>query len=75
MPSAGNPQGVVVKKLGFFETIHNLIDKDGVGALWRGIGPALVLVINPILQVRVYLVFIPTSVRADGNDIIAVHRL
>ncbi len=24
----------------------------GITALWKGIGPALVLVINPVLQVR-----------------------
>jgi adenine nucleotide transporter 17 len=41
---------VVVKKLGFIETMQNILAKDGVGALWRGIGPALVLVINPVLQ-------------------------
>ncbi|KAF9058179.1 mitochondrial carrier domain-containing protein [Panaeolus papilionaceus] len=39
-----------VKKLGFFETAQNIIAKDGIAAFWRGIGPALVLVINPIIQ-------------------------
>jgi len=41
---------IVVKKLGFVETVHNIFAKDGVGAFWRGIGPALILVINPVLQ-------------------------
>jgi adenine nucleotide transporter 17 len=45
------PKQVVVKKLSFMETAMNIINKSGVGALWSGIGPALVLVINPIIQV------------------------
>lgn len=44
----------VEKKLGFFETIQKILEKDGVGAFWRGIGPALVLVINPVLQYTVF---------------------
>ena len=31
------------QKLGFFDTMKYIIRKDGVTALWRGIGPALVL--------------------------------
>lgn len=45
---------VVVKKLGFIETVQNILAKDGAGAFWRGIGPALVLVINPVLQYTVF---------------------
>ncbi|KAF8192440.1 mitochondrial carrier domain-containing protein [Pholiota molesta] len=45
---SGEP--VVVKKLGFFETVQNILAKDGISAFWRGIGPALVLVMNPIIQ-------------------------
>lgn len=40
----------VVKKLSFVETIQSVLKTDGIGAFWKGIGPALVLVINPILQ-------------------------
>jgi len=43
-------QAVVVKKLGFFKTFQSILAKDGLGAFWRGLGPALVLVINPIIQ-------------------------
>lgn len=39
-----------VKKLSFVQTIQHILRTDGIGAFWRGIGPALVLVINPILQ-------------------------
>lgn len=28
-----------------------IIEKDGIKGLWRGIGPALVLVVNPVIQV------------------------
>jgi len=44
----------VIKKLGLIETLHNILAKDGIGAFWRGIGPALVLVINPVLQYTVF---------------------
>jgi hypothetical protein len=44
-------QGKKDVKMGFFQTLSHIVHKDGVLALWRGIGPALVLVINPILQV------------------------
>lgn len=38
-----NQPKVVVKKLDFFETIQNILAKDGIGAFWRGIGPAMVI--------------------------------
>ncbi|PFH46325.1 hypothetical protein AMATHDRAFT_199634 [Amanita thiersii Skay4041] len=44
----------VTKTLGLFETIKKILATDGVGAFWRGIGPALVLVINPVLQYTVF---------------------
>ncbi|KAG8816128.1 hypothetical protein FRC18_001164 [Serendipita sp. 400] len=45
-----SPKRLVVKKLSFMETARNIINKNGVAALWAGIGPALILVINPIIQ-------------------------
>ena len=38
------------KKLGFFETVQFILRKGGISAFWRGIGPALILVSNPVLQ-------------------------
>jgi adenine nucleotide transporter 17 len=54
-PSASTERPNVAKKMGMLETVRFLIRKGGPGALWRGIGPALVLVLNPIIQVRVLL--------------------
>jgi len=39
-----------MKKLGFVQTIQHILKTDGVTAFWKGLGPSLVLVINPILQ-------------------------
>lgn len=47
------PQGPK-KKLGFLATIRYILRTDGIAAFWRGIGPALVLVVNPILQYTVF---------------------
>ncbi|KAG8873578.1 hypothetical protein FRB97_006631 [Tulasnella sp. 331] len=42
------------KKLGFFEAIQHIMKTDGPTGFWRGLGPALVLVINPIIQYTVF---------------------
>lgn len=49
-PAGQKQANAPVKKLTFLQTIQHIIKTDGVKALWRGIGPALFLVINPILQ-------------------------
>lgn len=49
-PSDPSQPRPIIKKLGIFETIEHILRKDGLAAFWRGIGPALVLVINPIIQ-------------------------
>lgn len=50
-PGAKEP---VAKSMGFLQTIQYILRKDGIGALWRGIGPALALVVNPVLQYTVF---------------------
>ncbi|KAG6896935.1 hypothetical protein C0992_005200 [Termitomyces sp. T32_za158] len=50
--SSGQP--AATRKLSFLQTCKNIIAKDGVKAFWRGIGPALVLVMNPVLQYTVF---------------------
>ncbi|WRT67504.1 uncharacterized protein IL334_004476 [Kwoniella shivajii] len=32
------------------EAAKEILDKDGIKGFWRGIGPALILVINPVIQ-------------------------
>lgn len=49
-----NGKQPVVKKLSFFGTIKHVYNTDGLKAFWKGLGPALVLVINPILQYTAY---------------------
>ncbi|TFK92846.1 mitochondrial carrier [Polyporus arcularius HHB13444] len=39
---------------GILQTIQHILRKDGITAFWRGLGPALVLVINPIIQYTVF---------------------
>lgn len=46
--------GAKPKKLGIFEAIENIVSKNGLAGFWRGIGPALVLVINPVIQYTVF---------------------
>ena len=53
-PSDPSQPRPIIKKLGIFETIEHILRKDGLAAFWRGIGPALVLVINPIIQYTVF---------------------
>ncbi|KIJ20078.1 hypothetical protein PAXINDRAFT_166232 [Paxillus involutus ATCC 200175] len=48
-PSTSKP-----RKLGAVKTIGKIISRDGLAGFWRGIGPALVLVINPIIQYTVF---------------------
>ncbi|KAI0320780.1 mitochondrial carrier [Amylostereum chailletii] len=42
------------KKRGMFDTISYILRTGGLPAFWRGIGPALVLVVNPVLQYTVF---------------------
>ncbi|PBL02527.1 mitochondrial carrier [Armillaria gallica] len=42
------------KRPGFIETVRGILAKDGIRAFWRGIGPALVLVMNPVIQYTVF---------------------
>ncbi|KAI0071131.1 mitochondrial carrier [Panus rudis PR-1116 ss-1] len=43
-----------IQRLGIIATIKHILRKDGLSAFWRGIGPALVLVINPVIQYTVF---------------------
>ncbi|KAM0748581.1 mitochondrial carrier [Meredithblackwellia eburnea MCA 4105] len=56
LPTAANPNPKVIveKKLGVWQTILHIIKTDGFKAFFHGLGPALVLVSNPILQFTLF---------------------
>jgi len=55
MPTNGDSTAVPPpRKLSMWETVQHIQRKDGIGAFWRGIGPALALVVNPIIQYTVF---------------------
>ena len=39
----------IIKKLGFLQTVLKIYKMDGLLAFFRGLGPALILVINPVI--------------------------
>jgi adenine nucleotide transporter 17 len=39
----------MVKKLSIFQTVRKMYRNDGLAAFFRGLGPALILTINPII--------------------------
>jgi solute carrier family 25 (peroxisomal adenine nucleotide transporter), member 17 len=45
---------VTPRRRGFIQILLDIIKSEGVGALWSGVVPALVLVINPIIQYTVF---------------------
>ncbi|KAJ7682822.1 mitochondrial carrier domain-containing protein [Mycena polygramma] len=53
-PSLDPSRPNTVKKLSIVETVQRILQDGGVRAFWRGIGPALVLVMNPVLQYTVF---------------------
>jgi len=54
-------------KLSAIDAAHAILKKDGLAGFWRGIGPALVLVINPVIQVR--------GVMRQRHPLMAVHHI
>lgn len=42
------------KRLGMLGAAKEILDKSGPAGLWKGLGPALILVINPVLQVSAF---------------------
>ncbi|EJF62241.1 mitochondrial carrier [Dichomitus squalens] len=54
-PDKASPEGAPrAERPGILQTIQHILRKDGIAAFWRGLGPALVLVINPIIQYTVF---------------------
>jgi solute carrier family 25 (peroxisomal adenine nucleotide transporter), member 17 len=42
------------KRLGTIGTILKITNEDGIKAFWQGVIPALILVINPIIQYTIF---------------------
>ena len=53
-PSTPMPAPQQVQKLSIFQTIQHILATDGPLGFMRGVGPALVLVINPVIQYTVF---------------------
>ncbi|PLW08233.1 hypothetical protein PCANC_21579 [Puccinia coronata f. sp. avenae] len=52
--SPGLPPTARSKRMGFLQTVLHILRTDGAMALFRGLGPALILVVNPILQYTLF---------------------
>ncbi|KIK65288.1 hypothetical protein GYMLUDRAFT_38724 [Collybiopsis luxurians FD-317 M1] len=46
--------GLAVKERGFLETVQHIFANFGIKGFFRGIGPALILVVNPVIQYSVF---------------------
>jgi solute carrier family 25 (peroxisomal adenine nucleotide transporter), member 17 len=54
LPPAEAAKEVASRATGFLRIMMNIIKTEGIGALWSGVIPALILVINPIIQYTVF---------------------
>ncbi|KAI0340854.1 mitochondrial carrier [Trametopsis cervina] len=52
--SSSSTSAPPARRAGFLATVRSILAKHGLGAFWRGLGPALVLVMNPVLQYTVF---------------------
>jgi adenine nucleotide transporter 17 len=53
-PTGEAPPQLPYRAAGFFPTLKQLLRDEGVSSLFAGLGPSLVLVINPILQYTLF---------------------
>lgn len=53
-PSSSTSAPQPVQKLSILQTIRHILAADGPLGFMRGVGPALVLVINPVIQYTVF---------------------
>lgn len=54
LPPAEAAKEVAQRATGFVRMLLDIVKTEGLGALWSGVIPALVLVINPIIQYTVF---------------------
>ena len=53
-PSSSTSTPERTRKLSILQTVQHILVTDGLVGFMRGIGPALVLVINPVIQYTVF---------------------
>ncbi|KAG2077444.1 peroxisomal membrane protein PMP47B [Suillus decipiens] len=53
-PSEPSNSRAILRRPSVLQTIQAIIAKDGLNGFFRGLGPALVLVVNPVLQYTVF---------------------
>jgi len=53
-PSSSTPVPQPTQQLSILQTIRHILATDGPLGFMRGVGPALVLVINPVIQYTVF---------------------
>lgn len=54
LPPTEAAKEVAQRATGFIKIMMDIVKSEGIGALWSGVIPALVLVINPIIQYTVF---------------------
>jgi solute carrier family 25 (peroxisomal adenine nucleotide transporter), member 17 len=54
LPPTEAAKDVAQRATGFVKLLADIVKSEGLGALWSGVIPALVLVINPIIQYTVF---------------------
>jgi solute carrier family 25 (peroxisomal adenine nucleotide transporter), member 17 len=75
-------KAVRMKRLTMFATIQKILAEEGIAAFWRGIGPALVLVVNPVIQYTIFeqlknllVTRREARLRASGGGVAALNEL
>ena len=54
LPPAKEAKEVAGRATGFLRILVDIVKTEGIGALWSGVVPALILVVNPIIQYTVF---------------------
>ena len=54
LPATEAAKEAAQRATGFVKILMDIVKSEGIGALWSGVIPALVLVINPIIQYTVF---------------------
>jgi adenine nucleotide transporter 17 len=67
--SGDGTSGTKPPRLSATAAAQEILKQDGVKGFWRGIGPALILVINPVIQVRLLFPIFGSSCGAGKHKV------